>query len=427
MRHHGDLPHDFTTTGVRVDFATAVGAERMAARRRALMSSEARDLGSSTPATADVAATRLTAFAGTAKADHHRVPEARPDPRGAPKPMVVLESFREPKPTTNPYITQLYRALGARDDIEVVPFSFRRALLGRYDVAHLHWPEVLMGSQKWTGRTARRLLTAAVVARWRLSRTPVVRTLHNLHRPADIGWFDHRVLDQIDAATALDIRLNEHTPPRPGIAGTVIPHGHYRDWFGPLRAGAETEPVSGRIVYAGLVRRYKGVEDLVAAFTGWDDPSVSLHIAGKPSTVDLAEGLRASAQGDARVSFDLRFLEEPELVQTITSAELVVLPYRHMHNSGTALAALSLGRPVLVPDNDVNRDLAREVGPGWVHLFSGALTTDVLAQTLRAAQQQRGRPDLSAREWPESARAHVEAFHRAHRAHRGERQELAVG
>ncbi|MCR2820017.1 glycosyltransferase [Microbacterium sp. zg.Y1090] len=363
-------------------------------------------------------------YAAVAERAAASAPAAAPGER---PPLVVLESFSIPKPTTNPYITQLYRSLSQRVDVEVIPFDYRSALWGRYDVAHLHWPELMMGGHRWIGRAARRTLTAAVIVRWRLTRTPVVRTMHNLERPTNIDRIDNWLLDRIDALTALDIRLNERTPQRSAVPGTVIPHGHYRDWFGPLRAGAETEPVSGRIVYAGLVRRYKGVEDLVAAFTGWDDPSVSLHIAGKPSTADLAEGLRASAQGDARVSFDLRFLEEPELVQTITSAELVVLPYRHMHNSGTALAALSLGRPVLVPDNDVNRDLAREVGPGWVHLFSGALTTDVLAQTLRAAQQQRGRPDLSAREWPESARAHVEAFHRAHRAHRGERQELAVG
>ena len=50
-----------------------------------------------------------------------------------------------------------------------------------------------------------------------------------------------------------------------------------------------------------------------------------------------------------------------------------MLPYRHMHNSGAALTALSLDRPVLVPETDVNRDLARETGPGWVVTFAGEL------------------------------------------------------
>src|SRR3712207_8608213 len=43
-----------------------------------------------------------------------------------------------------------------------------------------------------------------------------------------------------------------------------------------------------------------------------------------------------------------------------------------------ALLALSLGRAVLVPDNDVTRDLAAEVGERWVRRFSAPLTPELL-------------------------------------------------
>jgi hypothetical protein len=94
---------------------------------------------------------------------------------------------------------------------------------------------------------------------------------------------------------------------------------------------------------------------------------------------------------------------------------LVVLPYKAMHNSGALLLALSLDTPVLAPDNEVNRHLAEEVGDGWLHLFEGTLTIEDLERTLKAvaATPTRGRPDLSAREWPESAALHAAAFRAA--------------
>lgn len=324
------------------------------------------------------------------------------------RPMRVLESFRRPKKTTNPYITQLFHALN--DEAEVIAYRPTAALFGRYDVVHLHWPELLVGGHNWRGRTARRAVTSLLLLRWRLTRVPLVRTLHNLERPTNINAFDNRVLDRIDRMTTLDIRLNDQTPPRQGIPGVTIEHGHYRDWFAPFAGGSA---VPGRVGYVGLIRRYKGVEDLVGAFIRLEDPSLSLHIAGKPSTSDLVDTLHEAAEGDARVTIDPRFLDDEELVHAISEAELIVLPYRHMHNSGTALAALSVDRPVLVPHNEVNTALAAEVGPGWVLLFEGELTPESLSTAVRSSARRTTRPDLSAREWSVSRDKHLAAFRRA--------------
>ncbi|MCM3778123.1 glycosyltransferase [Microbacterium hydrocarbonoxydans] len=320
----------------------------------------------------------------------------------------ILESFRQPKSTTNPYITQLFDSLNEVAD--VIAYRPAAALFGRYDAVHLHWPELLVGGHNWRGRSVRRAVTSLLVLRWRLTRVPIVRTVHNLERPTNINAFDNRVLDRIDRMTTLDIRLNDQTPPRAGIDGVTIPHGHYRDWFAPHAGGSA---VSGRLGYVGLIRRYKGVEDLVAAFVRLDDPTASLHISGKPSTSELVAVLHDASNGDPRVTIDPRFLDDEELVHAMTEAELIVLPYRHMHNSGTALAALSVDRPVLVPDNEVNRALAEEVGRGWVLLFDGDLTADTLRRALDESAARAGRPDLSEREWSVSRDRHLAAFQRA--------------
>jgi hypothetical protein len=86
-----------------------------------------------------------------------------------------------------------------------------------------------------------------------------------------------------------------------------------------------------------------------------------------------------------------------------------------MHNSAGALTALSLDRPILVPDNSVNRLLADEVGNGWVYRYSGELTPDILRETVTVvrADARSDRPDLSTREWSDAGRRHVAAYRRA--------------
>jgi glycosyltransferase involved in cell wall biosynthesis len=162
-----------------------------------------------------------------------------------------------------------------------------------------------------------------------------------------------------------------------------------------------------------LIRRYKGVEDLVEAFKEWDRAGVSLHVAGKPSSSEILDGLRAAAASDDRISIDARFLDEPDFVTAIRASELIVLPYRHMHNSGTALAALSLDRPVLVPENAVNRALAEECGPGWVHTFEGEISADDIERAWNDSRMRGARPDLSRREWAAAGAHHRDAFERA--------------
>ena len=92
-----------------------------------------------------------------------------------------------------------------------------------------------------------------------------------------------------------------------------------------------------------------------------------------------------------------------------------MLPYRSMHNSGAVLLALSLGRPVLVPANQVNDDLAAEVGPQWVLRYAGPLTTQVLAAAIAelAAHPVTGQPNLTARQWPALGTQHVQVYEEA--------------
>jgi beta-1,4-mannosyltransferase len=328
--------------------------------------------------------------------------------------LTILQSFPAPRSTTNPYLVQLAQGLRELPDVTVLNFSWRVALLGKYDVFHVHWPEILVSGHTPLKQLLRQLFTVVLLFRLTLTSTPIVRTIHNIELPEDISAREKFLLRLFDRRTTLYIRLNSETPPPAGRPYVTIPHGHYRSWFSGC---PQAEPVPGQIGYVGLIRRYKGVEDLISAFRATADkhPELSLRLGGNPSMPQLGETIVALSEGDERISLELKYLSDPELVDIVSSSELVVLPYRFMHNSGGALAALSLDRPVLVPANDVNRALMNEVGPGWVFQYAGTLTPEKIVETLGAiaVQGPRRRPNLTGRDWSRGSADHRDAYQQA--------------
>ncbi|GAB3598417.1 glycosyltransferase [Microbacterium tumbae] len=324
----------------------------------------------------------------------------------------VMQSFGAPLPTTNPYITMLDEALAGADGVEHLRFSWPTALFGRYDAFQWHWPEAkLQGTTR--GKSAGKyLLTWLLSLRHSLSRRiAVVRTVHNIELPDDTPA-RLRLLRRIERQTDYRIALNTTTPLREDQPHSLILHGHYRDWYG---RHPQAERIRGRLGTFGGVRRYKGVNSLIDAYADavGIEPSLSLRVGGKPSTPELADDLRERTSHLPGVSLQLAFLSDAELVELATSSELVVLAYRFMHNSGSALAALSLDRPVLVPRNAPNEALAAEVGAEWVLMYDGELDGTTLADAWRAASVRSGAPDLSRREWTDTGAAHAEAFRAA--------------
>jgi beta-1,4-mannosyltransferase len=334
-------------------------------------------------------------------------------------PITVLQSFPAPRATSvNPYTRLLAEHLAAVEGVTVRTFSWRTALLGRYDAFHAHWPEILVDGHSPLKKLVRQAFTLALVARLAVTRTPIVRTVHNVGLPSGISRRERMLLELFDRRTTLRIRLNTETPVEGPSA--LIPHGHYRDWFAGYTPAA-TRP--GQLGYAGRIRRYKGVETLIEAFRGTTDPAMRLRVGGYPSTTGLADAVRRLAEGDDRISLEFGFISDETLVDLVTSSEIVVLPYQFMHNSAAALTALSLDRPVLVPANEVNERLAAEVGDGWVHTFEGTLTPEAITGALADVRSApaTSRPRLDAREWPDAATAHVAAYRDAIAVRRGRR------
>ena len=329
-----------------------------------------------------------------------------------PDSLTVFFSFPPPRAISNPYNTLLIDAVAEQPDVVVKTFSWRYALLGRYDLFHVHWPEILVNGRTPLRKAARQILFCLLLVRLRTTRRPLVRTLHNLELPQGISRIEVALLRWAERWTTFWIVINPSNPLPAGTPHAFIPHGHYRDAYGRFPS-SPAEP--GRVGFFGRIRRYKNAIGLVRAFRAIPDPALRLGIAGEPSSQDLRDELVESCRDDARIEIDLGFLSDEDFVRHGTRCELIVLPYPEMHNSGSVFAALSLDRPVLVPANAVNAALADEVGAGWVLTYEGELEGDDIVAALEAAHRipPGSRPDLSARDWPQIGAAHVAAYREA--------------
>jgi glycosyltransferase involved in cell wall biosynthesis len=124
----------------------------------------------------------------------------------------------------------------------------------------------------------------------------------------------------------------------------VIPHGvfaHLAD-VPPQAPPFQTDrPV---VLCFGLMRPYKGIDVLLAAWQGIED--AELWVAGMPR-MDIS-ALRAAAPPNVR--FVPRFITDSELPAYFQRADLVVLPYREIDQSGVLFTALAFGKPLLLSD-----------------------------------------------------------------------------
>lgn len=180
-------------------------------------------------------------------------------------------------------------------------------------------------------------------------RTPLVLTAHDvLPREPRAGQLraQRRLYERVDAVVVHSehgaARLRDELAIDPARVH-VIPHGAFTHFDGDAPLPPELAAVDKPVVLCfGLIRPYKGIDVLLDAWRGIDD--AELWVVGLPKT-DLAP-LRAAAPPGVR--FVPRFVADEEIPAFFRRADLVVLPYREIDQSGVLFTALGFGAPLLL-------------------------------------------------------------------------------
>jgi glycosyltransferase involved in cell wall biosynthesis len=318
-----------------------------------------------------------------------------------------------PKRGDNPYLHSLSESLESRG-VHVDDFSFTRAIRQCYDVLHIHWPDSHLHARSSLRAIVKhaRLALLFVLLRWR--KTRIVWTVHNLkphERHLPLGewlfplWFP-RLCTHVIALTrnGLDSALTMY-PALCHKPAAVIPHGHYRDAYRsalPRSRCRELLQLEHRFTFLffGNIRPYKNVPMLIEAFRNLPQQDVRLVIAGQPGHMVPTGELEELAADDRRIRLFLEFIPDEQVPLYVGAADVVVLPFRNILNSGSVFLALSFNRTVVAPNLGALPEIQNHVGKRWLRLYDGPLTTEHLLEALDLpAIDEHESVDLSAYDW----------------------------
>ena len=278
-------------------------------------------------------------------------------------------------------------------------------------------PQVLV-LQWWTGAVLHTYLVLAVVARMHGARVVI-----EFHEAQDVGEaglpFVSRYMDllgrrllRLSAAQLVHSQFDRDLVERRyGVTGstTLIPHAGY-DYL-PSRPPLRTAPPDVvNLLYFGVIRPFKGVEDLITALDllGPDRSRFWLTLVGETwEGWDLPNRLIAASPHRDRITFVNRYVTDAEAAGYFAGADVVVLPYHRSSSSGPLQIAMAAGLPVV----------ATKVG-GLVEAtarYPGAVLADPsnpasLAGAVREAAGLVGRRFEGVTTWADTARGYTELF-----------------
>jgi len=284
----------------------------------------------------------------------------------------------------NSYIDCFYPAVEALG-VEVCEgeFSGRWLLknLHNVDYIHIHWPSHFYNDpqRRKCLRNFALFLFLLTLARWR--GVHLIWTIHNLYP------HDRCVVQQLDPLTRrllvkIGVRFFVHGSSAkaevlrefPVLAGRVvqIDHGHWIGYYpntmacsaARSRLGlAESEFV---FLFIGLCKPYKNLEGLIRAFQELPGNPV-LMIVGKFQDTTYEAAIRvAISRSRGRIILHSGFVRHEEMQVYLRACNVVATPYKEILSSGSAILALSFGRPVIAPAIGGLKDLIVE-GCGFLY------------------------------------------------------------
>ena len=205
---------------------------------------------------------------------------------------------------------------------------------------------------------------------------------------------------------------------RYGIHTRLIAKVHH----GPYDQYVTRRPAEGRrraassvcnLLYFGVIRPYKGVEDLIRAFD--EIPNIQefwLTIVGETwEGWTLPAELIARSRYRERITFINRYVPDSEVAAVFAGADAVVLPYLRSSASGPLHIAMSYGLPVVITS----------VGglPEAVDGYQGAVLIpprdpDALLKALLEVRQLRGKHSVDPHSWTQTVARYAALFESLH-------------
>jgi len=300
--------------------------------------------------------------------------------------------------------------------------------LEKFDVFHLHWPtETLVRHPNiWMARL--RVLSFWMLlklSKWR--GTKIVWTIHDenphvVFHQSLANWIQKRLIANTDSYINLceagQAAVAQAMPELTHKPSFVVPHGHYRECYPndvsreAARSQLNLSIETTALLYLGYISPYKNVPHLIKTFRQLPQATqnITLIVAGKPDDEQLRKEVMSAAEEANDVQLHLRFIPDEELQIFFGAADIVVLPFEEILNSGSLLLALSFDRPVIAPDLGAVSYWRHHIGAHWVKTYQNELTPDRLSSLISHSQPSLNEAPLESLNWDVIAQQTLAAY-----------------
>jgi glycosyltransferase involved in cell wall biosynthesis len=329
----------------------------------------------------------------------------------------------------NPYIqlfTQALRGQGLKADVSHKLSSVWHLSAPRTTALHLQYAETLYcvrAPSSWKSKSIRKLMCNRLVSPVRsicrlwfslliltvckLRGAWIVYTVLNLEPHSDktpdrllhgiASWSIVKLADrlQVCSEAASDL-VKARFKRKNGVV--VVPLGNFIDHYprgiskSEARERLQIAPGLILFLFFGLIRPYKGIEDLIPAFRelGADLCDKRLLIVGAAQDKAYEAHIAAIAGPEDGIKLLPGYVPDEKLQVFLAASDLVVFPYRGAASSAGGLLALSFGRPIIAPSSPAFTHLVTEqTGVLYDPNVTGALTAALRAGAKRTWDEER--------------------------------------
>lgn len=281
----------------------------------------------------------------------------------------------------NPYQNALANSL-SKENVEVKFASAIRILSllkpeRKPAILHIHWQHLFFLGRNKIKTILKSTLFIGRLIMLKLFGIKIVWTVHNLYNHDErfkaielfFGSILARLCDKLIVHTnSAKQKVKEAFKIRRESCIKIIHHGNYiaiyENAVNKVQARNQLKLNTKDTIFLcfGLIRRYKGVPELIGAFKKLNAPQTKLLIVGKPCSNEMADEVRKECDMDKNIKLVFEFVPDDEIQVYMNAADVVVSPYRDILTSGAVMLAISFGKPVIAPTIGGIQDILDEKG-----------------------------------------------------------------
>jgi glycosyltransferase involved in cell wall biosynthesis len=185
---------------------------------------------------------------------------------------------------------------------------------------------------------------------------------------------------------------------------SVIPHGNYLDSMRELppqeeaRKSLEIDSSSKVVLFFGQIKEVKGLDILIEAMPSItrEIPEVVFLIVGRPWRIDFSifDALIDKLKMRKQCRIHIGYVPDDDVAKYYSAADVVVLPYRRIYQSGVLIMAMTYGRAVVVSNLPGMTEMVTDGTNGYV--FTQGSKDELALAVVRALRDDEERQMVAA-------------------------------